>query len=371
MRVRNAPSGWGDFLQDAQWAERVVTVRLNPPNILKPGENQSVSGPSVVFEIYTPYAKTVAKDAMFGYGLLFELQWKRSGASNWENSALVPMSVEEKDRRTVEAKFHLGNGLWRLRTRHSFPTFYSILPPFDPYNPSTKFFSDWSNWRTIRMEAVTGGLTTGREPPNLRAELTGVMDCVHRDVKLTWQTAAMTQKEFVIERMDAGQRTFNQIATVGGDQRQYIDHSNKPLQVYIYRVQALFETYSSDYSNEVGVVLQTVRIPAAPSDLISASGSQVSLNAPIRLSWKSNSEDAKFIIYRRDPGSTEFKKVGEAGPTIREFTDTSSKPAGTYTYRINAYDPTGCLSPDSNLLSVQVYTPLPPPPPPNPPQGRK
>ncbi len=85
--------------------------------------------------------------------------------------------------------------------------------------------------------------------------------------------------------------------------------------------------------------------PIAPTNLIATvSGNNVLLN------WLDKSDnEAGFKIYR---GPT-WTDIGNVGPNVTTFTD-SNRPAGTYTYKLNAFNSSNIYSTVSNEVSVTI-----------------
>jgi fibronectin type 3 domain-containing protein len=97
--------------------------------------------------------------------------------------------------------------------------------------------------------------------------------------------------------------------------------------------------------------------PTAPSSLtVTAGGSQISLN------WTASSDpDSPSIIYQvercQGAGCTTFAQIGT--PTVTTYSDTSLAP-GNYSYRVRASDPSGNLSPYSEVANGVIAGTTPP-----------
>lgn len=265
----------------------------------------------------------------------------RISEDRWPNADQPPLKVYEASQKI------LSNGYANLPFKDLFPGQWRVAARIQGQQ----------GWRTGTKFYVEGSL---RAPTNLKAELTGKWQmCEHRDIKLTWQAPDVGQRGFAIESRRATpdkSSTFQQIATVAWDKREYVDTSDKLGGEYYYRVKALPTVAESIYSDAKKIVLENVHKPNPPSNLRSVSGNKVAINVPIKLSWKDNSDNEDgFAIERKDPGSDKFKELHITGPNVQEWTDSSSKPAGIYIYHIRV-NSKGCSS-HSNTISVQVYNP--------------
>lgn len=107
-----------------------------------------------------------------------------------------------------------------------------------------------SNAITIQVEPNN---TIFNAPSNLTAAVEGA------NVNLTWEDNANSETGFVIERAVKVRRKYRYsvLATVPSDTVSYIDTVTQTGD-YLYRVKAINETTSTDYSNEVSVTVDTL-----------------------------------------------------------------------------------------------------------------
>ena len=97
-------------------------------------------------------------------------------------------------------------------------------------------------------------------------------------------------------------------------------------------------------------------VPAAPDQLSAVAGGATSA----LLTWRDNaSNEARFLIERREPGGGNFALVGETGANIEQWADSALTPSTLYEYRVLATNFIGNSAPSQ---IAQVTTDDPPPP---------
>jgi len=174
-------------------------------------------------------------------------------------------------------------------------------------------------------------------------------------INLTWTAPASNGglANYVLQRCQGAACTnFAQIASPTGT--TFSDTGLPPSTSYNYRVQALHTFGSlSLFSNRVSATTQTP--PTAPSNLTAtASGT-----SQINLSWTASTGSvglANYVVQRcQGVGCTNFAQI--ATPAGVSFSDTGLSYNTSYSYRVQALDTAGNLSPFSNLASATTQTP--------------
>jgi transcriptional regulator CtsR len=153
-------------------------------------------------------------------------------------------------------------------------------------------------------------------------------------INLSWTDKSNNEKGFKIERKTST-TDFQEIAAVGGDITAYADTGLESGITYTYRIRAYNDGGHSAYSNETKAT--TGGKPSAPTNLkaVAASSSQ------INLTWVDTSDNEKgFKIERKAAGGSWKEIAADIGKNVVSYSDKGLS-AGTYTYRIKAYNDAG------------------------------
>jgi len=94
-------------------------------------------------------------------------------------------------------------------------------------------------------------------PSNLTANYIGDI------VKLEWQDNSNNEEGFVIERVVSGEN-YEEISTVEQNITTYIDENVELNWTYLYRIYGFAQNHSSDYSNEVEIIVMDTIPPNKP-----------------------------------------------------------------------------------------------------------
>ncbi|MDA1069339.1 MAG: hypothetical protein O3C43_22905 [Verrucomicrobia bacterium] len=170
------------------------------------------------------------------------------------------------------------------------------------------------------------------------------------NVRLEWMDNATDETGIVIEYKLQNSETWDTVATLGPNAVAFVHNLNIGSDSYDYRVKAIRDSESSDYSNIAGISRSGgggPNPPQAPTDLSAQDN-----NAKIDLQWTDNSDnETGFAIARRVQGSPNWTPVSTTGPNTTTYQDSSDIPTGTYEYRVKAIN--GELSSGfSNVASV-------------------
>ncbi|MCX7087762.1 MAG: hypothetical protein NTV00_06865 [Methylococcales bacterium] len=200
---------------------------------------------------------------------------------------------------------------------------------------------------------LTPAITAGNvpaTPSNLTAVATS-----STQVALTWTDNATDETAQYLERcQNAGCSNFTQIASLAANITSYTDTTSSPSTVYTYRIRANNAAGYSAYSSvatATTIVLTTVALPAAPSNLtnVALSRSKVVLN------WtdNANNELSTFIERCKGLNCTAFKKINSVNANIIRYTDTGLNSNTYYSYRIQAMNTSG-NSAYSNRVNIKT-----------------
>ncbi|MTI39281.1 reprolysin-like metallopeptidase [Fulvivirga lutimaris] len=182
-------------------------------------------------------------------------------------------------------------------------------------------------------------------PSNLKAVIVN-----GTDINLTWTDNSDNEHEFSIERSTEDNTSFEEIGKVGADITEYTDTGISLDNNYYYRVVAILDTDTSNYSNIVDVI----SVPLTPFGLETTEVTATSAS----LAWQddNDSKDSFTIEKASETGSFEFLISVSESETI--YTDESVDPATIYRYRVKTLSG-GKESKYSDELTVETL-PLPP-----------
>jgi hypothetical protein len=177
-------------------------------------------------------------------------------------------------------------------------------------------------------------------------------------VDLTWDDRSSTENGFKMQRSSdrAFAKDLTSFSLIAG-QTTYSDQTVRQATVYYYRLQAYNDTLVSDWSN-IAIVVVPYLVPKAPSGLTASSSRAFQVN----LIWHDNADnEAGFRVERASDDQFKSNLVAfTAAADVVNCTD-NTVPAGTYYYRVFAYNKTADSS-ASNVVTVTVGNALDPPP---------
>jgi fibronectin type 3 domain-containing protein len=171
-------------------------------------------------------------------------------------------------------------------------------------------------------------------------------------VTLSWSDNSNNETGFLIERKTGTGGTYSQVATVGANVATYIDSGLDTGTQYVYRIRAINEAGTSDYSSEARA--NTPTLPPDPSSL------QTTLvtTGEIDLAWQDNSDNEDgFNLYRQTGGSGDFFLVASLPADTTSYKDASLSAGTLYTYHLQAFNLAGPSGVDE--LSVTTVTAAP------------
>jgi titin len=197
-------------------------------------------------------------------------------------------------------------------------------------------FSPWS----------TSPNTTNISPPTAPAALKAVANSATQ-VTLTWtDTAAGIENGFVVQRSLDG-TNFANVGATGAGVTSFVDKTAAPLTSYTYRVYATGSVGNSLYST--AAMVTTPANLLAPTALTATAISSTQVN----LAWTDTDAGVEtgFMIQRSSAGGA-YAQVGTAARGVTTFSNTALTAGTTYSYRVEAEDSTGGVSPVSNIATA-------------------
>ena len=199
---------------------------------------------------------------------------------------------------------------------------------------------------------------TTQTPPTAPSNLTGTV-ISPTQINLTWtaSTSTVGLNNYIVQRCQgAGCTNFAQIASFAATTTSYSDTGLTASTSYSYRVQASDTSNNlSAFSNTATAVTQDP--PTAPGSLTAAAASTTQIN----LSWTASTSSiglANYIVQRcQGAGCTNFTQIASFAATSTTYSDTGLTASTSYSYRVQASDTGGHLSPFSNVASATTTSP--------------
>jgi len=207
---------------------------------------------------------------------------------------------------------------------------------------------------TVGNNLSNGSLCTGL---NLNLNDGKTTYTAGQSVSYTWTCNPTGSTSTVSIWLNKPDGSMTNLSSTSGNTNQTLNFSTSNFVPGQYVLKACLGTSCSTYGGIVTTQMfsivatgttipsTTSTTPTAPTNLTATvSGSNVTLN------WTDNSNnEAGFKIYR----GPVWTDIGNVGPNVTTFTD-SGRPAGTYTYRLNAFNSSYVYSPISNDATAVV-----------------
>lgn len=174
----------------------------------------------------------------------------------------------------------------------------------------------------------------------------------YKYIKVKWNDNSNNEEGFYIERsyINDTSAAWEIIGSAGQNGRSFFDYWVTNNVTYYYRVYAYAGNNRSGYSNIAfaTAVIDTVNIPAAPSNLVITDTASTS----ITIQWTDNSlSESGFIIARRTENEMVFSYIDTVGTDILTYQEVGLTPDVLYFYKVCAYNSYG-LSDFSNTVSA-------------------
>jgi hypothetical protein len=235
----------------------------------------------------------------------------------------------------------------------------SIPPQSNPTGPNKTFFVDTTveggTTYFYRVAAYRGFLkkfsntataktpsSVVRAPSGLTAKATS-----STSVQLKFRDNSDNENAFEIWRQETLVGVWDMVDSIAKNQGTgtvtYDDTGLTANTQYAYRVRAVNLPRTSAFTAAVVVNTKSGDFIVAPSDALATRSGDTTIN----ITWTDNStNEAKFIIERAPVGTDDFEQVGETGPNVTVFVDTTVQPGQIYTYRVRAVNADGSISSD-------------------------
>jgi subtilisin-like proprotein convertase family protein len=181
-------------------------------------------------------------------------------------------------------------------------------------------------------------------PTNLTAN-----EIVTGTVELSWIDNSDNETSYIIERSTDDNTNFQEFAGVDSNISTYTDTDIEGQTQYFYRVKAILDIFSSDYSNEVEITTQ-LQVPPAPST-ITASNLE---NGNVLIQWSDNTDlEDGYILERSLNNNSNFSILAELEVNSFDYVDESVQEETVYFYRVKGFNENG----DGNYSSeVEIET---------------
>ncbi len=200
-------------------------------------------------------------------------------------------------------------------------------------------------------QASLGGGSEPSEPSELVAPTDLTLEDNTANVRLEWIDNATDETSYVIEKRLLGASTWTTVATIGANAQAFVDNVNIGSDTWEYRVKAIRDTDSSDYTSVASIARTSgggsSSTPTAPANLnASDMGTKVELN------WDDlSSNETNFVIERRIQGDSSWSTSVTQPANTNQFNDLTATGGSTYEYRVKAING-GAHSAYSNVVSV-------------------
>lgn len=168
-------------------------------------------------------------------------------------------------------------------------------------------------------------------------------------VQLNWDDNSDNETAFIIERSTSDRTNFQKYASVNSDVQSYDDANTTGQTQYYYRVKAVVDIFSSEYSNEASITTQ-LRVPPAPST-ITASNLE---NGKVLIQWTNDTElEEGFILERSVGNNSNFSTLVALEANSFDFIDETVEEESLYFYRVKGFNENG----DGNYSDeIQIET---------------
>lgn len=151
---------------------------------------------------------------------------------------------------------------------------------------------------------------------------------------LSWTDNSSDEYGFAIERRVGTLGEYTTLATVAANAYSYVDSGLLSGKNYYYRVCAYQSAGNSEYTNEASIWTPGIR---TPDDLVVTG----TASTEVDLTWADMSSDETGFSIERSMGPNGlFEEIGQVGPNVTSYNDTTAYPARFYHYRVRAFDAT-------------------------------
>lgn len=158
-------------------------------------------------------------------------------------------------------------------------------------------------------------------PSNLKAEIINEVD-----IKLSWTDNSDNEREFSIEKSIGESNAFEQIGKTGTDITNFTDAGVSLDNNYYYRVVAIVNNDTSNYSN----IVEVISVPLRPFNLVA---NEIS-SSTISLVWEDSNANKDSFTIERATETGSFEPLASIAGDQTSYIDDLVEPATIYNYRI-------------------------------------
>ena len=190
----------------------------------------------------------------------------------------------------------------------------------------------------------------GSEPTELEGPTGLSLEDNTANILLEWTDNATDETGYVIEKRLQGDTSWTTVATAGLNAQAFVDNTNIGSDTWEYRVKAIRDSESSDYTSVVSITRTSSSTPTAPENLNASD-----IGTGVELSWDDlSSNETNFVIERRLQGDSSWSTSVTRPENTTQFNDLTAAEGNAYEYRVKAING-GAHSAYSNIDSV-IYT---------------
>jgi hypothetical protein len=175
-------------------------------------------------------------------------------------------------------------------------------------------------------------------------------------IQVTWADQSNNETGFVVERSLDGS-TFKALNTLPANTTTYLNGKLTTGTEYFYRVRAINDAGSSDYSN---VASATAAVSKPPPNLLPApSGlsAQATDATDVKLTWTDLSGETGYDVERSIDNST-FTQINTTAANTTTFSDSGLTTGTTYYYRVRAFNADGNGAYTASVNATPTLAPL-------------
>ncbi|HET8858992.1 reprolysin-like metallopeptidase [Marivirga sp.] len=172
-------------------------------------------------------------------------------------------------------------------------------------------------------------------------------------IALNWTDNSTSETGFVIERSDVDNPNFREVGRVGANVTAYEDNTILEEKEYTYRVKAILDIFSSNYSNLVSILTQP-QVPAAPSTIIASNLS----NNNVLIQWSDNNDiEFGYFLERSVNDNLDYDTIAGLGQNSFSYTDDEVDPKTTYYYRVRGFNQNGigAFSEEAMIETLEAF----------------
>ena len=172
---------------------------------------------------------------------------------------------------------------------------------------------------------------------------------------------------YSVFRSEGSTNSFQRVAEVASDVREYVDFGLNQLTTYYYTVSAL-DVAQNESARAPVVQVRTEgpdQVAPAPPQNLSAIADKDDYSQ-ITLTWAGSSQDSDggqltglkgYSVFRSEGSTNSFQRVAEVASDVREYVDFELNQLTTYYYTVSALDGVGNESARASLVQVRTEGP--------------